>query len=240
MPPILPHAPGIYKITCILTGKFYIGSSKNIYKRCNKHKRLLIQNQHNNQYLQNAWNKYGEAAFVFEVLEIVAAHHLVNREQYYFDELKSYNREIGFNIASSAESPGSGHQHTPEARLKISIARAKQGNPWTGHQHKPETRIRISEGLRHRPVSVETRAKMSAASKGNKNRFGYKETPETIARKIASSHSKTYIVVSPNGTEMTITNMGKFCRENNLSRCHMSNVAAGKRPHHKGWKCRHV
>lgn len=47
---------GIYKI--IINNKVYIGSSFNIQKRLIQHKSDLKNNRHDNQYLQNAYNKY--------------------------------------------------------------------------------------------------------------------------------------------------------------------------------------
>ena len=50
--------------------KSYIGSSKNLYQRLLKHFALLRHNKHENVYLQNAWNKYGESSFEWFIIEI--------------------------------------------------------------------------------------------------------------------------------------------------------------------------
>ena len=54
---------GIYKITNIIKGNFYIGSSINVEKRMYEHKRMLRKNKHTNIHLQRSWNKYGEKDF---------------------------------------------------------------------------------------------------------------------------------------------------------------------------------
>lgn len=54
---------GIYAFLNLITGMFYIGSAKNFYKRYHVHKSLLINNKHDNSYLQRAWNKYGQIKF---------------------------------------------------------------------------------------------------------------------------------------------------------------------------------
>ncbi|WP_419883938.1 GIY-YIG nuclease family protein [Peribacillus sp. B-H-3] len=96
---------GIYKITCTDTGKFYIGSAVNICMRWSTHLHDLRKNQHENTYLQNSFNKYGEEAFKFEIVEsIIDKEMLVEREQFWFDELKPYDRNIGFNILKVAGS----------------------------------------------------------------------------------------------------------------------------------------
>ena len=49
---------GIYKILNKIDGKFYLGSSKDIEHRWIDHIRELRKNNHHNDYLQHAWNKY--------------------------------------------------------------------------------------------------------------------------------------------------------------------------------------
>lgn len=61
---------GIYSIKNVKNNKIYIGSSNNIEKRIKDHFRNLKNNKHSNQYLQNAYNKYGNESFIFEILEV--------------------------------------------------------------------------------------------------------------------------------------------------------------------------
>ena len=61
---------GIYMIRNTITDKLYIGKSVNIKKRFNEHKHELRNGCHHNDHLQKAWNKYGEDAFEFHVLEV--------------------------------------------------------------------------------------------------------------------------------------------------------------------------
>lgn len=58
----------IYEIRNIINGKRYIGCSKDITTRFNKHKSRLNNNKHKNSYLQNAYNKYGKANFEYNIL----------------------------------------------------------------------------------------------------------------------------------------------------------------------------
>ena len=62
---------GIYQILNKLNNKIYVGSAVNLSNRWSTHKCKLKQNKHGSPILQNAWNKYGEDAFKFEVLEHV-------------------------------------------------------------------------------------------------------------------------------------------------------------------------
>jgi group I intron endonuclease len=83
---------GIYEIKCLVSGKFYIGSSKSIHVRWSAHRRHLRKGTHHAPRLQRAWNKHGEERFVFLVLEECASTELLKREQYYLDFKKpDYN-----------------------------------------------------------------------------------------------------------------------------------------------------
>ena len=59
---------GIYTITNVLDNKYYVGSSLNIVNRLKVHKQQLKRNTPSNNYLQAAWNKYGEQNFIFEIV----------------------------------------------------------------------------------------------------------------------------------------------------------------------------
>lgn len=58
----------IYKIVNSVNGKYYLGSTTNLSKREKSHFWKLKKGKHHSIKLQNAFNKYGEAAFSFVVL----------------------------------------------------------------------------------------------------------------------------------------------------------------------------
>lgn len=109
----IPNIPGIYKFTNKTNGKIYIGSSQNLRTRYFKHIGLLKNNKHHSNHFQNAWNKYGENNFNYEIVECVEKiEFLLNREQYYLDNLLFANEyinklnskflKLGYNINPSA------------------------------------------------------------------------------------------------------------------------------------------
>lgn len=94
---------GIYCIEDRINHKTYIGSSKNLYRRLLKHFALLRHNKHENAYLQNAWNKYGEDNFEWIIIEKCDSSILTEREQYCIDLFGAeYNitRKVERNILS--------------------------------------------------------------------------------------------------------------------------------------------
>lgn len=96
---------GVYKITCNGSGKIYVGSSVNLYRRwLSRHVPDLRRNKHCNKYLQAAWNKYGENSFSFDLIEACRKEELICREQFWIDRLKACDKKIGYNLASVAGS----------------------------------------------------------------------------------------------------------------------------------------
>ena len=95
---------GIYQIINIVNGKRYVGSAVDIEKRFKDHLFLLNKNNHHSRYFQNAWNKYGNSAFVFVVLEETRKEKevLLEKEQYWLDFYRSYDGKYGYNISPTA------------------------------------------------------------------------------------------------------------------------------------------
>jgi group I intron endonuclease len=142
---------GIYSIVHIESGRPYVGSALDIYKRWSEHRSELTYNYHDNQRLQHFWNKYGEAAFDFKILELVVDPSLLlSREQFWMDKLESHNRDKGFNIRKVAES-NFGLKHTEETKEKISQSNlgthkdyVGEGNPFFGKEHSEEAIKKMS------------------------------------------------------------------------------------------------
>lgn len=238
---ILPVS-GIYKITCTVNGKIYIGSSVNIYRRWRDHKNELRRGVHSNSHLQRAWNKYEESTFIFEVLEVCNPKTLIAREQLYLQELNPYD-DRGFNIAFDAKAPMRGRKQTPEHIAKVAAAnRGRKHSPEfcemssMANKGKPkslEHRAKIAEANKRRKITPETRLKLSKAGKGKPHSL------EHIS-KVALTHEKNWIVISPEGIETHIKGLNRFCREHGLNNDCMRAVANGKLKSHRDWKCRKV
>lgn len=64
--------PGVYRIRNTITGCEYIGGTTRTFRlRWNQHTANLRFNRHDNKKMQADWNKYGESAFEFSVIEVV-------------------------------------------------------------------------------------------------------------------------------------------------------------------------
>lgn len=83
---------GIYMLINLVNGKRYIGSSINVAQRLWEHRSTLRHNKHSNAHLQKAWNKYGEGAFEYQILEKCQEDDRFEREQFYVNTLNpEYN-----------------------------------------------------------------------------------------------------------------------------------------------------
>lgn len=141
---------GVYQITNQVNGNRYIGSAVHLAKRWCFHLSQMRRGKHHNPHLQNAFDKYGEEAFTFSVLEDAEPRKLIEREQYYLDTIHPE-----YNMAPTAGSR-LGLRHTDEARRKIS-----EGN--RGKHVSEETRRRISEAQKGKHLSAEHLSKMRQA-----------------------------------------------------------------------------
>lgn len=109
------HQAGIYEIVNDKGFHKYVGQTMDISKRWRCHAYDLRHNRHGNNYLQNAWNKYGERHFHFEVIEFCKPRDLNAREQYWISKLKpEYNIitdvYVGFASITQEIEP----RHNPE------------------------------------------------------------------------------------------------------------------------------
>lgn len=155
---------GIYKITNTINNHFYIGSTKQGFKRrWHNHLLCLRKGIHNNPHLQNSYNKYGENAFVFSILEIVTIpEQCIIFEQKYINELKPE-----YNILMIArENCSSSFSEERRKRISESSKRLKHTD-----EFKKNLSLRLIgntyvRGKNLGKRSDETRLKMSKAKKG--------------------------------------------------------------------------
>ncbi len=133
---------GIYKITNLKTGKFYIGSSKQIERRWWEHKDNLKNNCHINPRLQHSWNFYGADQFEFNIIEdVIDETQLLIREQYYLDTFKPHIKGIGYNISDIAGG-GDNFTNNPNKELireKLREMFSGENNPMFGKEHSEAT-----------------------------------------------------------------------------------------------------
>ena len=143
---------GIYKITNVVNGKYYVGSSIKLSGRIARHKRELRNNVHPNSKLQRSWNKYGESNFTFEILLFCDEEKLLEVEQEHLDYGFNKHPDKLFNIAKNSiapmlglPGPNKGKKMSQEMRSKLSAYRTGKTSPNKGNKFSLESRIKMSE-----------------------------------------------------------------------------------------------
>lgn len=91
-------------------------------------------------------------------------------------------------------------------------------------------------------IAVQNRGKKHSEEHRRKITESLKRAYEEGRRKPPTKpiRALTYLVTHPDGTEEVVTNIAQFCRENNLSRACVCNVAKGRQEQHRGFKFSYV
>ena len=222
---------GVYTITNARNGKVYVGGSVDIEKRWSVHKAHLRHGRHVNKHLQAAWNKYGEDAFEWRVVEETESIDCITGYEQYWLDCLLMSPNTCYNIASNAESPNRGQPMSEEQKAKISASLtgrkkhftiAKELPPWLagywkGRHLTEEHKCNIGDALRGKrlgPISKEHKQKISKAVAKPYPAFINRDTGEII----------------PAGV-----NLSKMCKEHRLNRSNMWCVVHGRYAHHQGW-----
>jgi len=171
------NVAGIYKITNIENGNTYIGSSINISRRFEQHKKALKRGNHINRHLQYAWNLYGEESFIFSILLICDRNNLVMYEQAAIDAL---NPE--YNVAKNAGSPNLGVVESDEQKAKI------------------------SQSLKNYEFTEEHKKNLSRSAIGNTHLLGYKHSEEA-KKKMSEWNKKAWADRTRNGWKKSINGL---------------------------------
>lgn len=184
---------GVYEILNLENGRSYVGSTNDMRRRWFNHINYLRRGVHGNPHLQAAYNKYGEGAFSFCVLEQVKDEAILDeREQYWLDH-KFEADDNPYNIAVCAEAPARGIPKSEETKRKLSEATKKQ--VWS-----EESRKKLSKTLAGRKFSVEHRRKIGDAHRGKiVSEESKQRMREAQKGKIVSEETKHKIAIASTG-----------------------------------------
>lgn len=206
---------GIYKIIHKDSGKYYVGRSVNIQKRFKEHLYNLINNNHHNDNLQNAWNKYGKNAFEFVISEYLENNVslLKEYEQKYLDIIKNERLNginNSYNYAENSEFGGPMDEQSrikisnanrnrvwkEESRKKLSILNKGKNNkmygtigPNRGKKLSDVTRLKMSKSKIGTKLSNETREKLSKINTGKKLKL---DTLNKLKEKLSGKNNPMY------------------------------------------------
>ena len=203
----------IYKVTNTINNRIYIGQT--IHTLVHRKKGHYYEvNNGSTTYFHNALRKYCDAAFTWVIVCTCESREELNEMEFHY--IKQYNANklaSGYNITCGGE-----------GTQLFGV-----NNGMFGKTHTSEVRQRLTENATGRIQSAETISKRVDKIKGMKR---------LDSTKIRMSN--TWEITYPNGAIEVIQNLQAFCRCNQLIPSCMSNVADGKRKHHKNFKCRRL
>ena len=147
------HDPGVYRFGFVGTDKTYIGSGVSVAKRKQDHLYRFRKSIHHNQIAQKCWNKYGENAFWFQVIEYCNKSECISREQYYIDTLSP---KMNMRLIA----------HSCIGMKRSDITKVKMSESQKGRVFSNETKEKMRDAKLGRKLSPEHVEKLRIASKG--------------------------------------------------------------------------
>jgi len=183
---------GIYGIVNLNDGRVYVGQAQHIWLRCEQHFRAFRRGDHRNPRLQRAYNRDGESAFRFFIIEFCDMHVIDERETFWIAQHdKKYNvclegssrrgvkasDEARSNMSAAKKGKKPIHLMTPESRKK---AAATYKARW--HEIHPEKQS--AESVAKRVASLKARWAIKQKTTAR--------IPADVVLEIFNSVGKTY------------------------------------------------
>jgi group I intron endonuclease len=181
---------GIYKITNVINGKVYIGQSQNLINRKNNHFYWLGRNEHHNEYLQKAYNKYGEENFIFEVLE--ESDDLYNRELHWVNEYGGVNSKLNYNLKNPLTNEFSDYVKIKQSKNMLGKNNPNYGNRWDEEKKKKLSEERKGKTLEERIGKEKAELAKQKMSKSQTGRKHPKEVKEKIRQANIGENNPAY------------------------------------------------
>lgn len=223
---------GVYKISNLVSDRYYIGYSKNINKRFCVHRCKLKNSCHDNIFLQRAYNLDGEDKFIYEIIHRCnTVKEAKEIELQYLTDLTIRDKLYNLNYNNSGGDLLTNHPDKESIREKIlksytetiskmsceerkeKYGKIGERNGMYGKTHTEEARKIFSEVhtgnsyCKGKKASEETRQKFSEIAKnriGEKNPFFGKHHTEETKEKI---REKRCGIIPTNAKEIIIDNI---------------------------------
>lgn len=172
---------GVYKISNIKDGRYYIGHSQNIEKRFKTHKYNLKRGKHINMFLQNSYNKYGLDSFTFEIIhKFDNVEKSKEKELEYLQNLEIRKELYNLNYNNDGGDMLSHHPNKKEIIEKISETLKENNSKLTKEELKDKYGLNGEKnGMFGKTHTKEARKFFSNLHKGNKYSLGLKRSEET-------------------------------------------------------------
>ena len=234
------NVAGIYKITCIVNNKVYIGKSVNITKRMNAHKNCK-KPTNKKSYFHEAVLKYGWDSFNVEILEKfpdfdkkLDSRMLLDRESFYIKEYNSTDKNFGYNLCSYSND-GTGKPLSEEHKEKIRISNS-------GKKHTQSAKDKVSKANLGRKFTPEHIEKLRQAKLGKKQGPHSPEHKEKLrqanlgkkmsleARRKMSIANRDKVLPPEHKEKLRQANFGKSRSPETIEKIRIGNLGKKKKP----------
>lgn len=242
----------IYKIQNVINNKVYIGQTINYKNRIIKHKYDLRNFKNASRHLQNAWNKYGEENFIFEIIETCLKEELNEKEKYYIRMYDSISD--GYNIEGGGQINKKLSDETKRL-MSINNPRAWKNKKWGEHNISKEIHqydkngnyIRSFGNAYHAAevLNVDSGSIQYSVNNNNRSGYGFQWSYEKkdnvgeyirIKAKIVNEKKVNMICLITNKILMTFDSATKAQRYLGLGKNKISDVCKNKRKSWGGYK----
>lgn len=185
---------GIYAIKNLCTGHVYIGQTgENFQRRYWHHQWKLRNNQHDNSYLQNSWNKYGEENFVFMVISVTENHkELDGLEIQYIDLYKKAYKS--YNVLGG----GGGRRGCAMSLHAKQLVGEANRRHMTGKKHTDATKAKMSRTRIGKYIARKNNVLDLSTARKIKERLIKGETPSDIAKDLGVPYKAINGIMSNN------------------------------------------
>lgn len=250
----------IYKITSKTTNLSYIGeTSKTLEKRWKWHINHAKRNKPSATKFHKQIYEQGFDNWNLEILEEnVLTENRVEKERYWIEKYNTFNNGYNMNkggggVVFFSEKIRNQMSKNRKGRIVTKETRNKISQSQKGKLVSEETKKKISEAGKGHVTSDVTKQKLRIANTGrklsdeaklkiSKVQKGRKKSKEQVEKHrifmIGQNYrASNYKVTEPNGTEIIVHDLQKYCKSQNINQYNMYAVAAGKRSHHKKYRC---
>lgn len=232
---------GIYCLYWENDDRVYIGQSTNIHKRYKEHISKLKLGRHTNYKLYSLF-KIKSTLPKLLILEESKLEYLDRLEIYWTNEFNSIDG--GLNIIEPGVSGGFGVHSSQSKYTKIQILKvfkelSRSYYTYTTselsmlYKVHTDTIVGILSGRIHCWLKEEFPFHYAKMLLYRDERI---KKNKVAKRDYGSVHGEITLVNKKLDREISISNITKFAKENNLSQAHLSKIINGSRKTHKGWQ----
>jgi len=202
----------IYKTTCTVTGKFYIGM----------HSTDDINDGYlgSGSILSRSVKKYGKDKHTYEVLEFLPDRKSLGlrEEELITEELRANPMCMNIRTGGTGNQPGKALKEETKAKMSVSLKKMWADLKASGYQKPKQTAEQIANRVAKntgKKRSEETKKKMREAQDVYWASLTDEKKKE-MAANMSKAKSKTWVVMKEDGEELIVTNLRRFAADNKL------------------------